>query len=122
MSDMVSPLQIEFHNTRPTEVVESRVRQELAELEKFYNRLMSCHVDVTAPEQERRGSLSKVRVDFGLPPEDATLLAELRGGAARRRPGHLEITSQRKDAAMAVHAAFNVARRRLMGLAPHAMI
>ena len=114
---MISPLQIEFHNAQATEAVESRIRQELAELERFYNRLMSCRVDVMGPEHERRGSLSKVHVDFGLPPEDATLLTELRGDAARRRAGHLEISAQRKDAAMAVHAAFNVARRRLKDLA-----
>jgi len=115
---MISPLQIEFHNAQPTEAVESRIRQELAELEKFYNRLMSCRVEVAAPEHERRGSLSRVRVDFGLQPEDATLLTKLRGGPARQRPGHLEIRAQRKDAAMAVHAAFNIARRRLRDLAP----
>jgi len=32
---MISPLQIEFRNTHPIEAVESRIRQELAELEKF---------------------------------------------------------------------------------------
>lgn len=67
---MSSPLQIEFHNTRPVEAVESRVREELAELEKFYNRLVSCRVDVEAPEHEHRGSVCKVRIDFGLAAEN----------------------------------------------------
>jgi len=48
--NMISPLQIEFYNTRPTEAVESRIRQELAEFEKFYNRLVSCRIDVEAAE------------------------------------------------------------------------
>ena len=54
---MISPLQIEFHNTRPLEAIESRIRQEFAEFEKFYNRLVSCRIDVEAPEHERRGSV-----------------------------------------------------------------
>ena len=108
---MISPLQIEFHNTRPVEAVESRIRQELAEFEKFYNRLVSCRVDVEAPEHERRGSVCKVRIDFGVPPEDAAVWAELRGVVSRQGAEHMEVKAHRKDAAMAVHAAFNVARR-----------
>ena len=110
---MISSLQIEFHNTRPREAVESRIRQELAEFEKFYNRLVSCRVDVEAPEHEHRGSVCKVRIDFSLAPEDAEAWAKLRGVVSRQGAEHMEVKAQRKDAAMAVHAAFNVARRRL---------
>jgi ribosome-associated translation inhibitor RaiA len=111
---MISPLQIEFRNTQPVEAVESRIRQELAEFEKFYNRLLSCRVEVEAPKHERRGSISKVRIDLGVPAEDATTRAELRG---KQDTEHLEVKAQRKDASMAVHAAFNVARRRLKDFA-----
>lgn len=99
---MISPLQIEFRNTHPTEAVESRIRQELAEFEKFYSGLRSCRVEVEAPKHERRGSVSKVRIDLGIPAKNGGQEAE-----------HLEVRSQRKDAPMAVHAAFNTARRRL---------
>lgn len=113
---MMSPLQIEFHNTPPLETVESRIRQELAEFEKFYNRLISCRVDVEAPIHERRGSLSKVRIDFGLPAEDARAWADLEGLTPRQGAEHMLVNAQRKDAAMAAHAAFNIARRRLKDL------
>ena len=66
-----------------------------------------------APKHERRGSVSKVRIDFGVPAEDAATRAELRGITAKQDTEHLEVKAQRKDASMAVHAAFNVARRRL---------
>jgi hypothetical protein len=112
---MISPLQIEFHNTPPLEPVESRIRQELAELEKFYNRLISCRVDVEAPKHER-GGVSKVRIDFGLPVEDAKAWADLEGLTARQGADHMLVNAQRKDAAMAAHAAFNIARRRLKDL------
>ena len=118
---MISPLQIEFRNTQPIGAVESRIRQELAQFEKFYNRLLSCRVEVEAPKHERRGSVSKVRIDFGVPAKDAATRAELRGVKAKQDTEHLEARAQRKDASMAVHAAFNVARRRLKDFAggPH---
>ena len=99
---MISPLQIEFRNTHPIEAVESRIRQELAEFEKSCNNLLSCRVEVEAPKHERRGSVSRVSIDLGIPPTGGGQNAE-----------HLEVKSQRKDASMAVHAAFNTARRRL---------
>jgi hypothetical protein len=107
---MISPLQIEFRNTQPIEAVESRIRQELAEFEKFYNRLLSCRVEVEAPKRERRGSVSKVRIDFGVPAEDAAPRTRLR---SKQDGEHVEVKAQRKDASMAVHAAFNIARRRV---------
>jgi hypothetical protein len=110
---MISPLQIEFRNTQPIETVEFRIRRELAEFEKFYNRLVSCHVEVEAPRQERRGSVSKVRIEFGVPVEDAAAGLGGRGREAEQGTHHLEVRAHRKDASMAVHAAFNIARRRL---------
>jgi len=115
---MILPLQIEFHNTRPVEGVESRIRQELAEFEKFYNRLVSCRVDVEAPEHERRGSICKVRIDFGLAAENGAVRAKTQGFEDTQDAEHLEVKAQHKDAAMAVHAAFNIARRLLKDSVP----
>jgi Sigma 54 modulation protein / S30EA ribosomal protein len=111
---MILPLQIQFHNTKPIEDLEFHIRRELAELEKFYNRLVSCRVDVELPEHPRKGSVSEIRIDFGVPVKDAATRAELRGGVeSKQDTEHLEVKAQRKDATMAVHAAFNIARRRL---------
>lgn len=112
---MISPLQIEFHNTPPLEPVESRIRQELAELEKFYSRLVSCRVDVEAPKHERRGGVCKVQIDFGLSEEEAKAWAELQGVAGQGMD-HMLVSAKRKDAAMAAHAAFKTARRHLRDL------
>lgn len=109
---MIAPLEISFRNIEPTDSLESRVRQELAELEKYYHRLLSCRVEIEAPEHERRGGMSKVRIDFGLPAEDV-VPPEFRELAAKPDSEHMEVTAEHKDAAMAVHAAFNDARRRM---------
>jgi len=110
---MAARLEIDFHNIQPQEAIEFRVRREFAQLEKFYDRFVSCRVDVEAPEHKRRGSVFKVHVDFGLPPEDATAWAKFNGTAFRQGAEHMQVNAQRKDGAMAVHAAFNIARRRL---------
>lgn len=111
---MKLPLQIEFHNSKPIEDLDFHIRRELAELEKFYNRLVSCRVDVELPEHPRTGSVSEIRIDFGVPAKDAATRAEVRGGAPTKEDTeHLEVKAQHKDTTMAVHAAFNIARRRL---------
>jgi ribosome-associated translation inhibitor RaiA len=110
---MISALQIDFPHRQPKEDVETRIRQELAEFEKFYNRLVSCRVEVDIPERERRGSVSKVRIDLGVPSGDAAMPAKARGVEAGQDTEHLQVKAQRKDPAMAVHAAFNIARRQL---------
>jgi len=110
---MIQPLQIEFHNTQPREDVEFRIRRELAELEKFYNRLVSCRVDVEIPENPRRGSLSEVRIDFAVPAKDAATPAAVRNATVEQEIEHLEVKAQHKDPIMAAHAAFNTAHRRL---------
>lgn len=110
---MIIPLKIEFQNTQPIEPVEFRIRRELAELEKFYNRLVSCRVEVELPKHARRGSVSKVRIDFGVPAENAATPPGVRGVAVKQDIEHLQVNAQHKDPVMAVHAAFNTARRRL---------
>jgi ribosome-associated translation inhibitor RaiA len=110
---MNSQLQIEFRNTAPIEAVESRIRQELAELEKFYNRLAGCRVEIEAPAHERRGGLSKVLVDLELPTEDAKAWAEWREISPKDGKHNLQIKAKHRDASMAVHAAFNLARQQL---------
>lgn len=96
---MNAPLKIEFHHAAPIQQAEIRARQELAELERFCHRIVSCRIDVEVPEHPRRGSVSKVKIDLGVP------------GA--RGIDHLKLAAQHKDVAMAIHAAFNAAHRRL---------
>jgi hypothetical protein len=113
---MNSRLHIEFHNTRPNEEVEFHIRREFTHLEKFYDRLVSCRVDVEAPEHKHRGGVDKVRVDFAFSRGDAKEWAELEGATSQQGLEHLEVKAQSKDPAMAVHAAFKAARRRLKDL------
>jgi len=95
------------------EEVETRIRQELAELERFYNHIVSCHVDVEVPEHRRRGSVSKIRIDLGILEKRPVTKPEPRPAETKQEAQHLEVKAQHKDVAMAVHAAFNTAHQRL---------
>jgi ribosome-associated translation inhibitor RaiA len=104
---MVIPLEISFHNTAPIGDAETRIRQELAELEKFYHQILSCRVDVEVPEQARRGSVSKIRIDLTIPGKRPSAME------TKEEVQRLEIEAEHKDVCMAIHAAFNTAHCRL---------
>ena len=93
---MILPLQIEFHNTQPIEDVEFHIRRELADLEKFYNGLVSCRVDVEVPEHARKGSVSEIRIDFGVPAKDVALEARRYRSQAGHRAFGSEGAAQRR--------------------------
>ncbi len=111
---MTVPLEIEFHNSRPIGTVESRIRQELAELEKFYNRIASCRVDVEFPPHRRRGSVTEVRLELQVPVEDAITPPETRGAVVLAgNKERIHVLAHHKDPGLAAHEAFTAVRRRL---------
>jgi hypothetical protein len=108
------PLEIAFHNTAPSLEVETRIRQEAAELEKFYQRILRCRVDLEYPKHPRKRSEFKVRLELLVPTADAATPARFRGAElVDEDKEHITVEEQYKDASLAVHSAFTTARRRL---------
>jgi ribosomal subunit interface protein len=65
---MQMPLQITFRNLDTSPAVEGKIRERVAELEQFYNRITSCHVMIEVPtRRHREGSLYHIRVDLKVP-------------------------------------------------------
>ena len=54
---MQVPLQITFHNLDPSPTVETKVRERVAELEQFYDRITSCRVMIEAPSRRHHEGL-----------------------------------------------------------------
>lgn len=71
---MQIPLQIVFRNTPRSDALESRIREKVADLEKFNSRITSCRVTVN--EHHQQGRQFQVQIDV-------------------RVPGHAEIVSNR---------------------------
>jgi len=99
---MKLPLQVTFRNMAPSDAVEAKVRERVAQLERFCESIMSCRVVV---EQHHRhhhqGNLFHVRVDLKVP--DAELVAS-------REPAEHHA---HEDVYVSVRDAFDEIRRQL---------
>jgi Sigma 54 modulation protein / S30EA ribosomal protein len=65
---MQVPLDITFRNSEPSEAIRSEVEKQAKRLEKFHDRITSCHVTVIAPTMKRRhGDLFKIDICVAMP-------------------------------------------------------
>ena len=65
---MQTPLEIGFQNSEPSEAVRSEIEKQAKRLEKFSDRITSCHVTVVVPQTRHRGGdLFKISVRIAMP-------------------------------------------------------
>ncbi len=99
---MQRPLEISFRKMDPSPAVEARIREKVADFERFSDRITGCRVTV---EQEHRhhqkGNLFRIRVDLDLPGKPLAVTH-----AGPRDHAH-------EDVYVAIRDAFNAATRRL---------
>jgi cold shock CspA family protein/ribosome-associated translation inhibitor RaiA len=99
---MELPLQITFRHTASLPAVEARIRQRADELDRFFERIISCRVVVECRHlRQRQGNLFQVRVDLKVPGREIVVG---RDPAASR--GH-------EDVHVAIRDAFDAAQRLL---------
>ncbi len=103
---MQLPLEITFRNMDPSPAVQANVRDRVAKLEQFYDRIVACRVAIEAPHKHHhKGRLYHVRVDITVP--DGELVAS-------RRP---EDNHAHEDVYVAVRDACQAAERQLKAYA-----
>jgi len=99
---MESPLQITFHQLDSSPALEQAIRQQVDELERFCDRIISCRVVVERRDLRHvHGNLFDVRVDLTVPGREIVV-----GRDSRRNQAN-------EDPYVAVRDAFHAARRRL---------
>ena len=99
---MQLPLQITFRHMDSSEAVAARIRERAGELERFFDRIISCRVVVECRHPRRRqGNLFRVRVDLKIPGRE---IAVGRDPAAHHA---------HEDVYVAIRDAFDAARRAL---------
>ena len=117
---MTRPLQVTFRHMAAAPVLEEEVRARAAWLETFYSEIVGCRVLIEFPHRHRsQGRPVHIRVELSLPGEDIVVnqettrhvtLGDARSEIVRRtlagQPDH-------RDVVVAIHDAFDVARRRL---------
>ena len=95
------PLQISFRDISHSDVVEDRIREKVAKLETYTDRIILCRVVVEAPHrQHKKGTLYHIRVDLTLPGEEIVV--------DRDPDDHAH-----EDVYIAIRDAFEAVRRQL---------
>jgi ribosomal subunit interface protein len=99
---MQIPLQVTFRHMDPSPVLENRVRELAARLEKFSAQIVHCHVVIEAPHQhQQQGQIFDVRIDVTVPGKEIAI--------RRARPAD----RSHEDAYVALRDAFRAVRRKL---------
>ena len=99
---MQVPLDITFQNSEPSEAIRSEVEKQAKRLEKFHDRITSCHVTVIAPTMKRRhGDLFKIDICLAMPNHKEILVSKAHGDA----PEHEHVMVAIKDAFAAAQLA-----------------
>jgi ribosomal subunit interface protein len=110
--NMQVPLDITFRNSEPSEAIRSEVEKQAKRLEKFHDRITSCHVTVIAPTMKRRhGDLFKIDICVAMPQHKDILVSKAHGDA----PEHEHVMVAIKDAFAAAQRQIEDAVREKRG-------
>ena len=98
---MQVPLQITFRHMDTSEALEAYIRERAEELDRFFDRIVSCRVAVE-PQHARRqkGNLFRVRVDLNVPGREIVA-------------GYDPVDHAHEDAYVAARDSFDAVRRQL---------
>lgn len=110
--NMQVPLDITFRNSEPSEAIRSEVEKQAKRLEKFHDRITSCHVTVIAPTMHRRhGDLFKIDICVAMPQHKDILVSKAHGDA----PEHEHVMVAIKDAFAVAQRQIEDAAREMRG-------
>ena len=113
-------VQISFLNMRGSPALEAEVRSRAAWLDSFHPGIVGCRVVLEMPHRHRRrGRPFHVRIELSLPGEDVVVNHEpaLETSARSTSRKSDERDGRHKDEQVAIHEAFDAARRRLEDVA-----
>ena len=103
------PLEIAFHNIESSEWAEQEIRARVAELERLYERLVSCRVRIDQRAKDLSGAIPPVvHIELGIPGRKDLVVSH--------EPDHLLRKYQRPDLHNAINEAFRIAERQLLDL------
>jgi cold shock CspA family protein/ribosome-associated translation inhibitor RaiA len=103
------PLEIGFHHLESSAWAEQEIRARVADLEKLYDRLVSCRVHIDQRNTKLSGSIPPVvHIELGIPGRKDLVVSH--------EPEHLLRKYQHPDLHHAINEAFRVAERQLLDL------
>jgi hypothetical protein len=119
------PTQVTLRGLAHSDEIESAIRERLRELEQFYPRIARCRVVINIPHRHRRdGRHFHMRIELTVPgrtslvvSHEPSLHRDLKDVESTSLHKESEIDSVRRYAHVAVHEAFDAARRLLQDFA-----
>jgi cold shock CspA family protein/ribosome-associated translation inhibitor RaiA len=115
---------ITFRGIDPSETLEGEIRTRIDKLETYYQPIMGCRVLIELAERHHEaGNRYHVRIDLTVPGEEIVVAhdpglhataQDLHAGKVARKD---ESDPERRHVRVAVHEAFDIARRRLQDYA-----
>src|SRR5256886_17340343 len=103
------PLEIAFHNIESSPWAEREIRARVAELERRYDRLLSCRVRIDQRAKDLTGTIPPVvHIELGIPGRADLVVSH--------EPDHLLRKYQHPDLHKAINEAFRIAERQLLDL------
>jgi cold shock CspA family protein len=119
------PTQINFRGLAHSETIEADIHERVAWLEQFYGGIVRCRVAVEIPHRHRHdGRHFQVRIDITVPggapivvSHEPSLHGPLKDVAEAEHSKDTEIEAVHRYAHVAIHEAFDVARRQLQDFA-----
>ncbi len=106
---MQTPVQIAFHGLEASEAVEDRIREKVAKLEQYFDRITSCHVTVErhhkpSVETKVKDQPFHISIFLGVPGDEIIVKRDPKDATALK--GH-------EDIQIALRDAFAITERRL---------
>jgi cold shock CspA family protein len=122
---MLIPAQVTFRGLAHSGPIEADIVERVAWLEKFYDGIVSCRVLIEVPYRHRRdGRHFHVTIELTVPngepvivSHEPSLHGSLKDVAAAEHTKESETESAHRHARVAVHEAFDLARRQLQDFA-----
>ena len=122
---MLIPTQVTFRGLAHSDPIEADIVERVTRLEKFYQGIVSCRVVIEVPHRHRRtGRHFHITIELTVPDgepivvsHEPSLHTRLKDVAAAEHQKESETESVHRYARVAVHEAFDAARRRLQDFA-----
>ena len=104
---MQTPIEIAFQHCEPSKEIRAEIAKQAKRLERFSDRITSCHVMVAGPQtRHRQGDLFKIDVRIAMPEHRDVVVTRTHGDAP-----------EREHPLVAVREAFDAAVRQIEDLA-----
>ncbi|SDC01947.1 HPF/RaiA family ribosome-associated protein [Ruegeria marina] len=97
---MQTPIELSFQHVEPSEEIKALVHEKAEQLEKFSDRITSCHVYIRAPHKsQRKGNLYEVTIEVRVPGNELVVRHDQNDVAEHE---HLRVAVRDAFAAMAI--------------------